>query len=71
MTTHPFVAAARPGDRERFVKGLFRDFEVVVERVDVPTQRLCVLIRPFANGSDVSLELEFWMAEDSLMQLGD
>jgi transcription antitermination factor NusG len=72
MTTRPFVAAAaRPGDRARFVKHVFQDFEVVIERIDVPTRKLWVLIRPFSNGSDVSLELEFAMAEDALVQLGD
>jgi hypothetical protein len=72
MITRPFVAAAaRPGDRARFVKHVFQDFDVIVERVDVPTQRLWVLIRPFSNGSDVSLELEFATAEDALVQLGD
>ena len=71
MTTRPFVAAAaRPGDLARFAKHVFRDFDVVVERVDVPTQRLWVLIRPFSNGSDVSLELDFATAEDALVQVG-
>ncbi len=72
MTKSPFVAAAaRPGDRARFIKHVFRDFDVVVERIDVPTMRVWVLIRPFSNGSDVSLELEFATAEDALVRLGD
>jgi hypothetical protein len=70
MVIRPFVAAtARPGDRARFVKHVFQDFDVVVERVDLPARKVWVLIRPFSNGSDVSLELEFATAEDSLVQL--
>ena len=72
MTTRLFcAAAARPGDRVRFVKHVFQDFDAVIERVDVPVQKLWVLIRPFSNGSDVSLELEFATAEDALVRLGD
>ena len=72
MTNRPFVAAtARPGDRTRFAKHVFKNFDVIVERVDVHSQRVWVSIRPFENGSDVSLELEFATAEDALVQLGD
>jgi hypothetical protein len=48
---------------------VFKGFDVMVERIDLAGERVWVQIRPFANGSDASLELKIATTEDSLVQL--
>ena len=72
MAEHPFVATeARPGDRARFVKTTFLDFDVVIQRIDLPSERLWLVIRPFPESPDCELELDFVTAEDCLVQVDD